>query len=123
MIFKDERKLILTLDFPPSVNHYWLTHGKYRFLSQRARDFRQHVIDSMPANWEPFTDRLQIYIEIFAPDRKIRDIDNLNKGVLDSLEHAGAYLNDNQIDKLTIIRKGVIPRAGKVIITLETLCA
>ena len=80
-------------------------------------------MDSMPANWEPFAGRLQIYIEIFAPDYRVRDIDNINKGVLDSLEHAGAYLNDNQIDKLTIIRKGVIPKAGKVIVTLETLDA
>ena len=119
----DERKLILTLDFPPSVNHYWLTHGKRRFLSQRARDFRQHVVDLMPFNWEPFTGRLQLYIESFAPDRRIRDLDNQLKCLGDSLEHAGAYLNDNQIDKLTIIRKGVIPKAGKVIITLETLCA
>lgn len=119
----DDRKLILTLDYPPSVNHYWLTHGKYRYLSPRAREFRQHVIDSMPLNWEPFTGRLQFKMEVFAPDRRARDLDNTVKGCQDSLEHAGAYQNDNQIDKLIVIRRDVIPRAGKVIITIETLCA
>lgn len=119
----DDRKLMLVLDFPVSVNHYWLTHGKYRYLSPKAREFRQHVIDSMPANWGPFTGRLQLLVEMFPPDRRVRDIDNPLKGLMDSLEHAGAYLNDNQIDKLIVVRKDVIPRSGKVIITIETLCA
>ena len=118
----EARKLVLTLNYPPSVNHYWLSHGKYRYLSPKARSFRQHVMESIPHGWEPFTERLQLLVELFPPDRRVRDIDNTNKGLMDSLEHAGAYMNDNQIDKLIVVRKEVIPRAGKVIITLETIC-
>ena len=42
---------------------------------------------------------------------------------MDSLEHAGAYINDSQVDELIVVRKNVIPKTGKVIITLETLDA
>lgn len=120
----DERKLILELNsFPPSVNNYWLSNGKYRYLSPRARSFRQHVIDSMPKDWDPFLGKLQLLVELFPPDRRIRDIDNTNKSLMDSLEHARAYINDSQVDKLTVVRKNVIQRGGKVIITLETLDA
>ena len=120
----DERKLILELSsFPPSVNNYWLSNGKYRYLSPRARSFRQYVIDSMPKNWTPFLGRLKLFIELYPSSRRQLDIDNFNKSLMDSLEHAGAYINDSQVDELIVVRKNVIPKTGKVIITLETLDA
>jgi crossover junction endodeoxyribonuclease RusA len=118
-----DKKLILHLSYPPSVNHYLIASGNRRFLTQRAKDFRQHVLDEMPLGWTPFVGRLSLHIDVYPPDCRVRDIDNVVKQIQDSLEHAGAFVNDSQIDKLVVIRRDVIPRGGKVIITVETLCA
>ena len=50
---------------------------------------------------------MQVCVELFAPDRRKRDIDNHVKSLLDSLCQAGAFDDDSQIDHLTIIRKQV----------------
>jgi crossover junction endodeoxyribonuclease RusA len=52
--------------------------------------------------------RLAVTINVFPPDKRKRDIDNILKCILDSLEHAKVYNNDNQIDMLTVIRRDVI---------------
>ena len=124
MEIEDEgRKLLLMLEWPPSVNHYWRASGNRRYISPRGMAFRQHVISTMPTNWLAFKGRLQVRIDAYPPDYRRRDLDNILKAILDSLEHAKAYLDDNQIDKIMVIRRDVISGEGKVIITVETLCA
>jgi len=119
----DERKLILTVNYPPSVNRYLMQRGSRRFLSPEARAFTQHVIDVMPHDWEPLTGPVQVLIELYPGTRHKSDIDNRVKRTLDSLQEAGAYLDDFQVGKLTVIRRQVIPKAGKAVITLEPLDA
>lgn len=114
------RKLVLILNYAPSVNHYWLANGNRRYISPRGRAFRQHVIDSCPANHRAFGGRLAVSINVWPPDHRRRDIDNILKSLLDSLEHAGAYVNDSQIDKLLVIRRDVVP-GGKIEVTIEPL--
>jgi len=48
--------------------------------------------------------RLRVVIECFPPDRRRRDLDNLGKSCLDSLQHAKIFVDDNQIDDLRFIR-------------------
>jgi len=43
-------------------------------------------------------------IVVAPPDRRRRDLDNVLKSLLDSLEHAGVYTDDSQIRKLSIER-------------------
>ena len=124
MEIEDEgRRLELLLPWPPSVNHYWRASGNRRYISPQGMTFRRHVFDAMPVNWEEMKGRLQIKVQAYPPDYRKRDLDNILKALLDSLEHAGAYLNDNQLDKLVVIRRDVILGEGKVLITVETLCA
>jgi len=56
---------------------------------------------------------------VFPPDRRRRDLDNLQKALLDALAHGGAYHDDSQIARLTIQRRHVVP-AGKVRVRVET---
>lgn len=116
----ESRKLVLMLNYAPSVNHYWLANGSRRYISPKGRAFRQHVIDSCPANHEAFQERLFVTVNVYPPDRRRRDIDNICKGVLDSLEHAGVYVNDSQIDKLLVVRKDIVPY-GQIEVTIEPL--
>lgn len=106
----DKNELLLILPYCPSVNHYWLAKGKLRFLSQSAKKFRQEVsmlcgiaMRNSPKTF-PFTGRLNVSINVWPPDARKRDVDNILKGCLDSLTHAGVYHDDSQIDKLTVRR-------------------
>ena len=50
-------------------------------------------------------DRLEINVHLHAPDKRLRDIDNVLKPLLDALVHAGLFNDDSQVDLITIDRK------------------
>lgn len=116
------RAALFDLPWPPTVNTYWDTitipvkgkPGKRRatmILSARARDYRILVADAVRRQSVPchvFTGKLRVRFLAFPPDRRERDLDNLFKGMLDSLVHAGVLQNDAEIDDLRIVRKHVI---------------
>lgn len=111
----------LILPWPPSVNRYWRRRGSQYFISKEGQDFRKKVIflcHKLPKLYDK-TDRLFISIEAFPPDKRRRDLDNILKSLLDSLQHAEIYHDDNQIDKLYIERKS--PLLGEVKITITKI--
>ena len=59
---------------------------------------------------------------VHPPDRRRRDLDNVQKAIFDALEQAGVYENDSQIDHIDIKRGDVVP-GGKLIIHLAEVCA
>lgn len=123
----DGKNNTLILPWPPSVNHYWLARGKMRFLSAAAKKFRydvaqlSHMFGLVNHTNYPLLGRLNVQINVFPPDKRVRDIDNLLKSTLDSLTHAGVYLDDSQIDKITIIRKEIDRPAGRVEIIITEI--
>ena len=66
--------------------------------------------------------RLAVTITVNPPDKRKRDIDNLAKAPLDALTHAGLWLDDSQIDKLSIER-GPVTKGGQIHITISTIGA
>ena len=64
-------------------------------------------------------ERLSLMIEAFPPDKRRRDLDNLIKAIQDSLQYAGVYEDDSQIDYLTIKRS--ILRENKIIVTVTEI--
>jgi len=56
-------------------------------------------------------------MDAFPPDRRRRDLDNLQKSTLDALEHAGLYEDDSQID-LLIARRCEVAPGGKLIVRM-----
>jgi crossover junction endodeoxyribonuclease RusA len=112
--------LTLNLSWPPSVNHYWLTSGKRRYVSFRGIAFRRETLFAMPIDFEILLGRIYVEIEAYPPDKRIRDIDNIIKCVLDSLEFAEVYESDNQVDEIYIVRKEV-KKPGSVIINIREI--
>ncbi|MEQ9616639.1 MAG: RusA family crossover junction endodeoxyribonuclease [Phycisphaerales bacterium] len=107
---RPSRSLRFTLPYPPSVNHYWRRAGQRTLISREGRRFRRAVCAILASERiEPLTGRLEIFIEICPPDRRRRDLDNVQKALLDALEHGGAYEDDSQIDRIVIERGEVVP--------------
>lgn len=115
------KTLTLQVPFPPSVNTYWGFHGSHRFLTNKAKQFkticRSAYVESRHAGFGK--DRLQVRVELYMPDRRVRDIDNYVKSLLDSLCQANIFVDDEQIDHLTIVRKELF-KGGKCLVTIQT---
>ncbi len=103
----------LHLPWPPSVNHYWRHVGARVLISQAGREYRQCIRSIvteqvfLQGHCLRVEGRLSVFVAAHPPDRRKRDLDNLMKAVLDSLQHAGVYESDEQIDMLTIHRSSV----------------
>jgi len=112
----------LELPWPPSVNTYWRRVGTKTVLSRKAREYRGQVAAACAMQQAPRlgTARVRLTITAHPPDRRARDLDNLNKGVLDALAHARVFNDDSQVDDLRIVRGE--PRAGGALtVTIEEM--
>ena len=103
--------MTLTLPWPPSVNHYWRRNrnGSLR-ISKAGLAFRWQVAAACRSQIKGplrLRGRIHMFIDAHPPDKRRRDLDNLLKGLCDSLQHAGAYDDDCDIDFLQIKRCGV----------------
>ena len=109
----------LELPYPPSVNHYYRHVGNRVLISKQGREYRKTVCLILAmAKVETMEGPLKMDIQVFPPDRRRRDLDNLNKAVWDSMEHGGAYINDSQIVAFTVVKREVV-KGGKVVIQIE----
>jgi crossover junction endodeoxyribonuclease RusA len=107
------------LPYPPSVNHYWRRVGTRTLISRGGRAFRTEVCAILAARRvQPLTGTLVMEIVVHPPDRRRRDIDNVQKALLDALQHGGAYADDSQIVRLTI-EKGEPKEGGQTVVRID----
>lgn len=104
------------LPYPPSVNGYWRAFRGRQIISKRGRDYRAEAIKHLTGlglNDEKIDGRLHLSIVIHPPTLRKYDIDNWCKAPFDALTHAGFWLDDEQVDSMTI-RKGIKVKGGKI---------
>ncbi len=95
--------LSYVLPFPPSVNRYYRHVGYRTLLSREGREYRESVLALLAGRvGQPLSGQLQVQLDLFPPDARRRDWDNFQKGVWDSLQHAGVYLDDSQVKRAVI---------------------
>jgi crossover junction endodeoxyribonuclease RusA len=114
---------MVEIPFPPTVNHYYVSRGRSRFLSSRAVHFRaavQRIVLKQKLAGKFLIGNIKMSIEVSPPDKRTRDLDNLLKGPLDALAHAGVYTNDRQISDLRIYRGNVI-KGGRLTVFIEAI--
>lgn len=119
----------LMLPWPPSVNSYWapIIAGN-RFLgmrrSPRAKTYCDDVLCAVKqilgGKPEAITRPVRVDIELRAPDRRERDLDNYLKGLFDSLTNAGVWSSDKLVDEMTV-RRGKQIKDGCAIVLISEL--
>jgi crossover junction endodeoxyribonuclease RusA len=109
----------LYLPYPPSINNYWIASGHRRFISQRGRDFKADVSTYVIEQNIPKLGTIQVNIDIILRPRskKLMDIDNCIKPILDAIQDAGVIDDDVQVTKVSIER-GLIQKGGGCVVMI-----
>ena len=107
---------VYELPYPPSVNHYWRRVGWRTLINRAGRRYRRAVVALLTVmRARPLRGALVVPVKVFPPDGRRRDLDNLQKALLDAFEHGGAFADDFQVAKLELERVEIVP-GGKVIV-------
>ena len=108
------------LPYPPSINNYYARQKNGAvYIKPEGKSYRIAVKWNLHLA-KPVEGKIKLHVDVFPPDKKKRDLDNLNKCLLDSLQHAGIIKDDFDIDYLSMRRCEVIP-GGKVIVKIEQI--
>ena len=106
----------IELPYPPSINHYYRHVGNKVLISRKGKEYRQEVVSIVSRlGFKTLLGPLKMDIEIWPPDRRRRDVDNVQKALLDALEHGGIYGNDSQIHKLSIVKREPVSGGATVV--------
>lgn len=123
----------LKLPWCPSVNHFYFHQvitrpGRKPFVKKGiggdGLKFMEKVKQSVESEFGTIRAteaRLVVSVVTHAPTRRIFDLDNLWKSLLDSLTFAGLWKDDGQIDRLLIERGPPGPPHGWVDVCIERL--
>lgn len=112
--------MILELPYPPSVNRAYRAVGGRVLLSGVGRRYKATVAAlCRQQGARPLLGRLRMTVRASAPDRRRRDLGNLDKLLADALE-GYAYDDDSQIDHLEYIRLEP-SKPGFVNVTIEEI--
>lgn len=108
----------LELPYPPTINHAYMTikNGK-RILKPEFIQFK-FVVSMLIANSKQLRGfplpPLQLFIEVYPPDKRKRDLDNIIKVLQDAI-FDGLHLDDSSVKTLAVTRREII-KNGKVIV-------
>jgi len=119
----------LVLPFPPSTNTAYATVRGRRVKTKRAREYAEHVqflcsVNAWCDTWIIKTQeldvmpRLAVTIEVHPPDRRRRDLANMEKLCVDAVfSYLG--MDDSLIDDLHLTRRELDKPHGKLVMTIQ----
>ena len=110
----------LVLPWPPSVNH---SHAGDHHLQPETRAFRRQVANlALVGRIKPLAGRMALSVVAYPPDRRRRDLGNLEKQISDALQHAGLIADDFDFDRIELARVwDPRERGGTVHVTVTVL--
>ena len=111
------------MPWPPSVGSCWRAYNNRFILSKKGRQYRVDAIAKLKElglAGEKISDRLSVFLVLNPPTLRKYDVDNFNKALFDALSHGEFWLDDEQVDRLTVT-KGVKTKGGNIQIRVEVL--
>lgn len=115
--------LEIALPYPPSVNHYWRhTKSGKHYISEKGRAFRAEVL-KICKQFDAFKGKVKMQIEVYYPDNRPRDPDNLQKALFDALTASGLIKDDNNkiIKDYRVVGMDEIRKGGMVVVKIKGL--
>ena len=105
-----------SLDYQPSVNSYWKRNinGGVRVSAKGVK--YKHTVKMLLHGRDKLTGRLKGVFVVNVPDRRRRDLDNVLKALLDSMQ-GHVFLDDEQFDEITV-KRGEVIKGGRVDVEL-----
>ena len=96
------------LPWPPSVNHYYAVVRGRKVLSKKGREYKTESAVECLRQKAPrsLTQRLEVCIDAYPPDKRKRDLDNIVKPIFDALQDYGMF-DDSQIDDFRVRRREI----------------
>jgi Holliday junction resolvase RusA-like endonuclease len=104
------------------MNAYWLASGHRRYISKRGQLFKQAVVEFV-IEWKvsKLGDApLEVTIWLHPRSKKLMDIDNCVKPILDACQDAGIFDDDVQVQKLYVYR-GLPKKGGGCTVMIDVL--
>ncbi len=120
----------LQLPWPPTTNNLYTSYrskskGKIRrLLSPEAKAYKGKVAwicRSQLGSYEPLKGRIHMAMKLHAPNERRCDLDNRLKIVQDALTDARVWIDDEQIDSLSVMRGPVSSNGGCVILAISEI--
>jgi len=112
----------IVLPYPPSLNTYWRRVGSKVLISEKGREYTRSVaLILITRNVKRLIGHLGVAIKAYMPDKRQRDVDNIQKVPIDAMEKAGLYDNDNQIKFIAVEASGVKRPRGEIIVYIWEL--
>lgn len=112
----------ITLPFPPSINGYWrsiVQGGRPRqIISAKGRSFREQALTMLIDQGKygkGLDGRLAVKLTLCPPTRRKYDVDNFSKATLDVLTLVGFWEDDEQVDKLVVVKSDIC-KGGKTVV-------
>lgn len=103
--------MLLSMDIeglPPTVNHMYRIHGRYKFKTSKTREYQDRITEQIRSEWHEkptYRGRATLAITFYTNNHKRWDIDNRVKALQDCISMAGIIADDTQIDLLLVSRK------------------
>lgn len=113
--------LELRLPYPPSTNTYWRHVGPKVLISAAGRKYRETVQTLLRfTHSQAPQGELCVEIDVYPPDRRRRDLDNVLKALLDACTAAEVWEDDSLVSRLVVNRMGVV-KGGWVVLHVSSL--
>lgn len=110
------------LPWPPSNNRYYRHNRGRTHISAEGLAYRQSVSQIITSGRLDIRTEspLKIRIECHMPDRRRRDLDNLQKAAFDALTKAGFWLDDVQVVDYRVVKMPIV-KGGRLELTITEL--